>query len=66
MLRFFFPVAQKHVLEQGRAIPLRIDALQVTGLREQGTAVALAYSVKHPERVSHLALYGGFAQGRLT
>lgn len=32
----------------------------------QGTAVALAYSVKHPERVSHLVLYGGFAQGRLT
>lgn len=32
----------------------------------QGAAVAVAYAVKHPERVSHLVLYGGFAQGHLT
>jgi pimeloyl-ACP methyl ester carboxylesterase len=31
----------------------------------QGAAVALTYAAKHPERVSHLVLYGGFAQGRL-
>jgi len=31
----------------------------------QGAAVAIAYAVKHPERVSHLILYGGYAQGRL-
>jgi pimeloyl-ACP methyl ester carboxylesterase len=31
----------------------------------QGAAVAIAYAVKHPERVSRLILYGGFAQGRL-
>lgn len=31
----------------------------------QGAAVAIAYAVKHPERVSHLVLYGGFIQGRM-
>jgi pimeloyl-ACP methyl ester carboxylesterase/DNA-binding winged helix-turn-helix (wHTH) protein len=31
----------------------------------QGAAVAIAYAVKHPERVSHLVLFGGYAQGRL-
>jgi class 3 adenylate cyclase/pimeloyl-ACP methyl ester carboxylesterase len=29
----------------------------------QGCAVSIAYAVKHPERVSHLILYGGFATG---
>jgi pimeloyl-ACP methyl ester carboxylesterase/DNA-binding CsgD family transcriptional regulator len=29
----------------------------------QGAAAALAYAVRHPERVSHLVLYGGYAQG---
>jgi class 3 adenylate cyclase/pimeloyl-ACP methyl ester carboxylesterase len=29
----------------------------------QGCAVAIAYAVRHPERVSHLVLYGGYAQG---
>jgi len=27
----------------------------------QGCAVSIAYAVRHPERVSHLILYGGFA-----
>lgn len=31
----------------------------------QGAAAAVAYAVKHPERVRHLILYGGFARGRL-
>jgi class 3 adenylate cyclase/pimeloyl-ACP methyl ester carboxylesterase len=31
----------------------------------QGCAVAIAYALQHPERVSSLILYGGFAQGRL-
>ncbi len=31
----------------------------------QGAAVAISYAARHPERVSHLVLYGGFAQGRL-
>jgi pimeloyl-ACP methyl ester carboxylesterase/DNA-binding winged helix-turn-helix (wHTH) protein len=31
----------------------------------QGCAVCIAYAVRHPERVSKLILYGGFARGRL-
>ena len=30
----------------------------------QGCAVSVAYAVRHPERVSRLVLYGGFARGR--
>jgi DNA-binding winged helix-turn-helix (wHTH) protein/fermentation-respiration switch protein FrsA (DUF1100 family) len=30
----------------------------------QGCASAIAYAIAHPERVSHLVLYGGYAQGR--
>jgi pimeloyl-ACP methyl ester carboxylesterase len=29
----------------------------------QGCAISVAYAVRHPERVSHLVLYGGFALG---
>jgi pimeloyl-ACP methyl ester carboxylesterase len=29
----------------------------------QGVAVSIAYAVRHPERVSHLVLYGGYAVG---
>jgi pimeloyl-ACP methyl ester carboxylesterase/DNA-binding CsgD family transcriptional regulator len=29
----------------------------------QGAAVCVAYAVRHPERVSHLILYGGYARG---
>ena len=29
----------------------------------QGAAFAIAYAARHPERVSHLLLYGGFARG---
>jgi pimeloyl-ACP methyl ester carboxylesterase len=29
----------------------------------QGCAVSIAYTSRHPERVTHLVLYGGFAQG---
>ena len=29
----------------------------------QGCAVSIAYAVRHPERLSHLVLYGGFALG---
>jgi pimeloyl-ACP methyl ester carboxylesterase len=29
----------------------------------QGCAVAVAYAVRHPERLTHLVLYGGFARG---
>jgi pimeloyl-ACP methyl ester carboxylesterase len=30
---------------------------------EQGGAVAVAYATRHPERVSHLVLYGAYARG---
>ena len=32
----------------------------------QGAAVAIAYAVAHPERVSHLVLHGAYARGRLV
>jgi class 3 adenylate cyclase/pimeloyl-ACP methyl ester carboxylesterase len=31
----------------------------------QGCAVSIAFAVRHPERVSRLVLYGGFAVGRM-
>ena len=31
----------------------------------QGCSVSIAYAVSHPERVTHLVLYGGYARGRL-
>jgi pimeloyl-ACP methyl ester carboxylesterase len=31
----------------------------------QGGAVAIAYAARHPERVSHLVLYGAYLQGRM-
>ena len=44
-----------------------IEAAQVTHFAlfgiSQGCSVAIAYAVNHPERVSHLILYGGYAQG---
>jgi DNA-binding winged helix-turn-helix (wHTH) protein/alpha-beta hydrolase superfamily lysophospholipase len=30
----------------------------------QGCSVSIVYALRHPERVSHLVLYGGFARGR--
>src|SRR5205814_6355602 len=29
----------------------------------QGCAISVAFAVRHPRRVSHLVLYGGFARG---
>ncbi len=44
-----------------------IDATGITRFAllgiSQGCAVSIAYAVRHPERVSHLVLYGGFSQG---
>lgn len=31
----------------------------------QGASIAVAYQARHPERVSHLLLHGGYARGRL-
>jgi class 3 adenylate cyclase/pimeloyl-ACP methyl ester carboxylesterase len=43
------------------------DAAQVARFAllgiSQGCAVAIEYAVRHPERVSHLILYGGYAVG---
>jgi pimeloyl-ACP methyl ester carboxylesterase/DNA-binding winged helix-turn-helix (wHTH) protein len=39
-----------------------LEKFAVLGI-SQGGAVAIAYAVKHPERVSHLILYGAFARG---
>ena len=41
-----------------------LERFSLLGL-SNGAAVAIAYAVRHPERVSHLVLCGGFAQGPL-
>lgn len=41
---------------------LVLDRFVLLGI-SQGAAIAIAYAVKHPERVSHLVLYGGYARG---
>ena len=40
-----------------------LDRFPLLGI-SRGGSIALAYAVKHPERVSHLVLYGAFAAGR--
>jgi DNA-binding winged helix-turn-helix (wHTH) protein len=40
-----------------------VDRFALLGM-SQGCAVSIAYAVRHPGRVSHLVLYGGFARGR--
>ena len=39
-----------------------VERFPLVGI-SQGCAVAVSYAVRHPERVSHLVLYGGFALG---
>jgi len=41
-----------------------IDDFSLLGI-SQGAAIALVYAARHPERVSRLILYGGFARGAL-
>lgn len=41
---------------------IEIDRFALLGI-SQGCAVSVAYAVRHPERVSHLILYGGYVQG---
>jgi pimeloyl-ACP methyl ester carboxylesterase/DNA-binding winged helix-turn-helix (wHTH) protein len=40
-----------------------VERFALLGL-SQGCAVSIAYAVRHPERVTHLVLYGGYARGR--
>jgi pimeloyl-ACP methyl ester carboxylesterase/DNA-binding winged helix-turn-helix (wHTH) protein len=40
-----------------------LDKFALLGI-SQGCAVSVVYAVRHPERVTRLVLYGGFAQGR--
>ncbi|HSM55075.1 MAG TPA: alpha/beta fold hydrolase [Candidatus Sulfomarinibacteraceae bacterium] len=42
---------------------LGLDRFPLLGI-SQGAAVSVAYAVRHPEKVSHLILYGGYARGR--
>ncbi|HEV2782784.1 MAG TPA: alpha/beta fold hydrolase [Actinophytocola sp.] len=42
-----------------------LDRFPLLGL-SQGAAVAIAYAVRHPERVSRLVLAGGYSRGRLA
>ena len=39
-----------------------LDRFPLLGI-SRGGSIAIAYAVKHPERVSHLVLYGAFASG---
>jgi len=32
----------------------------------QGASIAIAYAARHPQRVTHLVLHGGYARGRLV
>lgn len=44
---------------------LKVEQFPLLGI-SQGASVSIAYTAKHPERVSHLILYGGFARGRFN
>jgi DNA-binding winged helix-turn-helix (wHTH) protein/alpha-beta hydrolase superfamily lysophospholipase len=39
-----------------------VERLSLLGI-SQGCAVSIAYAVRHPERVTHLVLYGGYSRG---
>ena len=51
-------------------VPMLLDRLGAErfGLLgiSQGASIAIAYAVRHPERVTHLVLHGGYARGRLV
>ncbi|HEX6516550.1 MAG TPA: alpha/beta fold hydrolase [Nocardioidaceae bacterium] len=42
-----------------------VDRFPLLGI-SQGAAVAVAYAARHPDRVSRLVIYGGYARGRLA
>jgi pimeloyl-ACP methyl ester carboxylesterase/DNA-binding CsgD family transcriptional regulator len=43
----------------------QFDRFALLGV-SQGAAFAIAYAARHPERVSHLVICGGYARGRAT
>lgn len=43
---------------------LELERFPLIGLC-RGAAIAVAYAAKHPDKVSHLILYGAYARGRL-
>lgn len=43
---------------------LGLERFPLLGI-SQGCAIAVAYAARHPERVTGLVLYGGYAQGRV-
>jgi pimeloyl-ACP methyl ester carboxylesterase len=44
---------------------LELDRFPLLGL-SQGGPIAIAYTMRHPEKVSHLILYGTYARGRFN
>ena len=40
-----------------------VDCFPLLGI-SQGASIAVEFAVRHPERVSHLILHGGYARGR--
>jgi pimeloyl-ACP methyl ester carboxylesterase/DNA-binding CsgD family transcriptional regulator len=44
---------------------LAVERFALLGI-SQGAAIAIAFAVHHPERVTHLVLHGGYARGRLV
>ncbi len=42
---------------------LELERFPLLGI-SQGGAIAIAYATRHPERVSHLILYGSYARGQ--
>ena len=45
--------------------PPALDRFALLGI-SQGASIAIDYAVRHPERVTHLVLHGGYARGRLV
>ncbi|MFT3805638.1 alpha/beta fold hydrolase [Arenimonas sp.] len=61
-------VSERHWLGDLETV---VDAAGIAGPHvllgiSQGAAAAIRYSIKYPERVSHLILYGGYARGGLV
>jgi pimeloyl-ACP methyl ester carboxylesterase/DNA-binding CsgD family transcriptional regulator len=52
------------VLDLERVIDtLKLERFPMLGI-SHGAAIAIAYAVRHPQKVSHLILYGGYVRGR--